>query len=176
MLPDALDNAGGDLMERSHTESSPVSAEVARMVLTRAAELDHHGESISSQQLRTIAREAGISDAALDAALLEVRDRGLITRGKPEGAVRAPLWVRICLFAVPDRTAASIYYWLFVAGLIALPVVAVESPKLDAAPAFAGMLACVFALWSTSRAIRWFDVHGWPPIGASQTPGAGERP
>ena len=76
-----------------------------------------------------------------------------------------PFWVRFCLFATPNRTAASIYYWIFVVGLIAFPVFAQSTAfyRADWRPYItcAGMAFFGFAAWSTSAAMRWLDQHGW---------------
>lgn len=134
------------------------AADVGR-VLARAAALDaaRQGE-VSVAQLREAAGEAGISSDALEAALRE-----------PPASASAPLWVRVCLLGVPDRRAAMVFYWLFVGLMVLTPlaasVVQVWAPSTVAVAVVPILLAVAlwwfFALWSTSRAVRWADDHGW---------------
>ena len=133
---------------------------LAKRLLARAAELDAARSSgLSPAQLREIAREAGIAPEAFDAALSEpaLRDTG----GRPRASV--PLWVRLCMFGVPDRGAALGYYWLLVAGLCACPLLALQGIRNVPTVLFGGAFLS-FALWSTSRAIRWLDRHGWEQL------------
>jgi hypothetical protein len=148
------------------TESSPknqqrLSHEETRILLARAAEIDDGADSIPVDQLREIATEAGISAHAFDAALSEIGTRGLGVATEAEHRTRPPIWVRICMLGVPDRRAAAVYYWLFLAGLVAFPVRAFLSDDFGTASMLAGIAFCTFALWTTSHAIRWLDVHGW---------------
>jgi hypothetical protein len=147
-------------------DSLKVSDQEARRLLARAAELEGAVDSLSIAQLRHIASEASISARSFDAALEEFGDALSRVRDEGRGSVaRPPAWVRLCMFAVPDRRAAAAYYWLFVAGLVAFPVNAVLSDGFSAS-SIAGMAFCTFALWSTSRAIQWLDVHGWDLLSA----------
>jgi hypothetical protein len=69
------------------------------------------------------------------------------------------------MFGVPDRRIARGYYWLFLAGFIAIPFLRLVTPVGGSSdPGILPLLAmgfCAFALWSTSRTIRWLDEHGW---------------
>lgn len=144
--------------------------ESARRLLMRAAELDGTGDSrLSIPQLRQIAIEAGISRQSFETAVQELAvyptspDRDP-TQNRPS-AGRPPAWVRFCMLGVPDRRIATGYYWLFLAGLVAFPLRSLlsGSPGSGAGLAFmlGGMAFCTFAIWSTSRAIRWLDTHSW---------------
>jgi hypothetical protein len=104
-------------------------------------------------QLSEIALEAGISPAAMEGALREHA-----TAQEP-----VPVWVRATLFGVPDRATALRFHWIFVAGLYASPLLV----RLNVRPFTGGALTlglaafCFGAPWSTSRAVAWFDRHGW---------------
>jgi hypothetical protein len=80
----------------------------------------------------------------------------------------APWWVRVCMTGVPDRRAAMVYYWMFVGALCLSPAMAwgVIPPVVGdgRTSAFAGIAFFSFALWSTSRAVRWLDEHGWSSL------------
>jgi hypothetical protein len=125
-------------------------------VLERAAALDATISSpgtLTYDQLRDVALEAGISASAVSEAFRE--------QSRDEGP--APAWVRFCLCGVPDRASALRFYWIFVGGMCLSPLLmrfgysAVTRSLLSAGVIafFAG------ALWSTSRAVRWMDNHGW---------------
>lgn len=73
----------------------------------------------------------------------------------------APAWVRLCLFGIPDRRTAMTFYWLFVVIAAAFPALELLPPRITGGAAVAGSLFSVFALWSTARAVRWLDRHGW---------------
>ena len=145
-----------------HSEATRlVSADTADRVLMRAATLDAAPSGgLSVTRLREVAAEAGISSEALETALEE--ESG-VARGAAEPI---PSWVRVCLFGVPDRAAALRFYWIFVAGMIASPLLL----RLPAMPLIGESLAigvatfCFGALWSTSRAVRWADRHGWQQL------------
>jgi hypothetical protein len=132
----------------------------AERILARAAALDSgRAERMPVQHLREAAAEAGISPDAIAAALREhARDATVASDG-----LTVPAWVRMCTFGVPDRVAALRYYWIFVAGLCASPLLL----RLESTPARSRLFAltaaaiCFGALWSTSRAVRWLDQHGW---------------
>ena len=144
------------------SERNSLSTDAANRVLARAAELDIATAGAHSRgRLRESAAEAGISGDAFDTALHE--HESLAATPLLGEAARVPGWVRLCLFGVPDRAAALRYYWIFVAGLLATPLLA----RLGSTPASKGAIAVVFAtccfgaLWSTSQAVRWLDRHGW---------------
>ena len=111
------------------------------------------------QRLQAIAAEAGISPDAVAAALQEHAREGTTAS---DGLV-VPVWVRVCTLGVPDRSAAIRYYWIFVACLCASPLLL----RMDSTFAHTQLLAITAAavsfgaLWSTSRAVRWLDQHGW---------------
>ena len=152
-----------------HRETLP--DESARRLLMRAAELDGTGDSrLSISQLRQIAIEAGISSRSFETALQELApypasvDRDS-TRTRSL-ADRPPAWVRFCMFGVPDRRIATGYYWLFLAGLVAFPLRNLLGGSSEAGLGLmlGGMAFCTFAIWSTSRAIRWLDRHSWDAL------------
>ena len=131
-----------------------LTPDVAQRLLARAAELDAEpAGALSVLQLSEIAVEAGISPAAMEGALREHA-----TAQEP-----VPVWVRATLFGVPDRATALRFYWIFVAALCASPLLM----RLHVRPATGALLSlgvaafCFGALWSTSRAVAWFDRHGW---------------
>jgi hypothetical protein len=144
--------------------------ESARRLLMRAAELDGPGDArLSISQLRQIAIEAGISHQSFETALQELPlypapvDRDLSRHRSSES--RPPAWVRFCLFGVPDRRIATGYYWLFLAGLVGFPLRYLLSANPGSEAGLTSMLGgvafCTFAIWSSSRAIRWLDRHSW---------------
>ncbi len=149
------------------SDGQRLSDEEAHRLLARAAELDVGGASgLSVARLRQSAIDAGIAPAAFDAALrMEAVNRHLESRRKGS----PPWWVRCCMFGVPDRRTATGIYWLFVAALCGSPFVvhpwAAAGPAAAAATALGAMSFPLFALWSTSRAIRWLDRHGWDTLG-----------
>ena len=128
----------------------------ARRLLKRAAELDSAQRgNLSVDQLRQAAREAGIRPDAFDSALAS------------SPATNAPWWVRHCLFGVPDRRAAMVYYWVFVAMLFVAPLLTLDMVpglRISKLKALAILGFCMFALWSTSQAVRWLDEHGWDKL------------
>lgn len=90
--------------------------------------------------LRRVAADAGIDAAAFDAAFRRTAGIGLR---------RPPFWVRFVLFGVPDRAAATSFYWLFVSALVLL----VPAMKLDWLPQSKGTFALcwfVFSLFTTN--------------------------
>jgi hypothetical protein len=148
--------------ENSDSTSLPVS--VVERVLSRAAQLDAtYRDGTLVSQTRAAAVEAGIAAQAFDAALREVTARDALAAGRSA----VPLWVRACLFGVVDRRAAMAFYWLFVAvTLLLAPAVAAALPARLGTGVRMGMPLLIsgfglFSLWSTSRAIRWADRHGW---------------
>jgi len=147
-----------------------LSDDGVRTLLMRAAELDGAaGSVLSISQVRQIAIEAGISPRAFETALRELApySASIDAEHTPNtlSANRRPLWVRLCMFGVPDRRIATGFYWLFVAGLLAFPILTLfrGSPASPAGLALmvGGMAFCTFSLWSTSRAIQWLDRHNW---------------
>ena len=76
----------------------------------------------------------------------------------------APWWVKKVLFGVPDRRTAMVFYWMFVAGLFAAPLLTLDMIpgfRISKLTALVMIGFCTFALWSTSRAVSWLDEHGW---------------
>jgi hypothetical protein len=145
-----------------HNEGPSLPTEAADRVLARAAELDAGpAGALSVDRLREIASEAGISSEALAAALHENATVGSARTTVEEPPV--PGWVRLCLFGVPDRAAALRYYWIFLAGMFASPLLTRFYPTPMTGSVIAAGFATFFfgALWSTSRAVRWLDRHGW---------------
>lgn len=146
-------------------ESLRLQDNAAQELLARAAEFDSASSANTTvADLRHAALEAGISSAAFDAALkaLSVTASGEAAAQASSRSIRksVPAWVRICLFGVPDRRVAMTCYWLFVAIVCALPVLAitgVHGPSRTIGIA----LFLLFALWSTSQAVKWADYHGW---------------
>lgn len=140
-----------------------LSVEAAREALARATVLDAaRHESVSLVRLRDAAQEAGIGVDAFDRAVAEVIERSR----KQE---RAPLWVRRKLFGVVDRAGAMVFYWLCVLMTIGVPVYLLVAPgratlvqRLLAAIAMG--ITTTYMTWSTARAIRWADRHGWDKI------------
>ena len=143
-----------------HHPAQDVSLVAADRILARAAALDSGREEMMPvQRLQAVAAEAGISPDAVAAALREhAREATTASDG-----LTVPVWVRVCTFGVPDRAAALRYYWIFVAGLCASPLLL----RMDGAFAHTQLLGITAAavsfgaLWSTSRAVRWLDQHGW---------------
>lgn len=140
-----------------------LSVEAAREVLARATVLDAaRHESVSLVRLRDAAQEAGIGVDALDRAVAEVIERSR----KQE---RAPIWVRRKLFGVVDRAGAMVFYWLFVLMTMGIPVYLLVAPgratlaqRLIAAIVMG--IITTYMTWSTARAIRWADRHGWDKL------------
>ena len=146
-------------MEKPHL-TQDVSLGAADQILARAAALDStRKEMMPMQRLQAIAAEAGISPEALAAALREhAREATTAADG-----LTVPVWVRVCTFGVPDRAAALRYYWIFVAGLFASPLLLLMHRTLAHTQLLALTATAVSfgALWSTSAAVRWLDHHGW---------------
>lgn len=142
-------------------EAASLSAQAAARLLARAAEFDTSAsESTSVTQLRAAAAEAGIAPHAFDAALQSM------TRGtSPREGATVPRWVRICLLGVVDRRVAMVFYWLFATVMMLAPVSAMALRATRGTEIGMGVLLLsgwsFFSLWSTSRAIRWADRHGW---------------
>lgn len=137
-----------------------IDAADADRVLARAAVLDAtEREQLSLARLYDVAAESGISAEAVATALEEQRSK---SPGNDQGA-KLPVSVRFCLTGVPDRASAMQYYWLFVGGLCASPLLLLTSHYTTQARwlAASSAVASFGALWSTSRAIRWLDRNGW---------------
>ena len=110
------------------------------------------------ERLHEIADDVEISPGAMQSALL-----GHAAVVRREGETRVPWWVRFCMFGVPDRASALRFYWIFVGGLVASPLLLrVTSAPVPARWLVVGPLGfCLFASWSTWRAVRWLDRQGW---------------
>jgi hypothetical protein len=152
-------------MSEAHSGNRRLTTAEAEHVLTRAAVLDarQSGQSIEVAALRHAATAAGIAAAAFDAALSELP---AVTPAQDAPAV--PWIVRVTLLGVPNRAVAWGYYAFFTAALlasfVAVIAVAVQMPRAAATYALAACglaIWALFALWSTSKAIRWADTHGW---------------
>jgi hypothetical protein len=155
-----------------HADDKPMSEADVRRLLTRAAELDTtRGAQTSRVRLKEAAIEAGIGADAFDAAWRELHNdaTALTVPGDAQsteaiaatsaiGVKAAPWWVRTCLWGVPDRKAAIGFYWIFLAvGLISAVVgIGSSSPIAFTISGFS-----LFAIWTTSQAVRWLDKHGW---------------
>lgn len=137
----------------------------AERLLARAAALDvqHRAGTVDVAALRQAALAAGIDEAAFEAASREV------AASASDPAAPAPPWiVRVTLLGVLNRQAAWGFYVFFMLALFATVVAAVSARVLApqrAAPYAPTLLFlavwAVFALWSTAKAIRWADAHGW---------------
>jgi hypothetical protein len=150
-------------MEPDSFNPGTISERAAERILARAAGLDaeQHG-NVPVARLREAAAEAGIAPHAFDAALSELA-------GAPTARGGAPWWVRVCLFGVVDRPVAMVFYWLFVAASILAPALLLVLPtrlgtahRLTLVASLAGF--ATFSLWSTARAVRWADRHGWDEL------------
>jgi len=113
-------------------------------------------------ELRRAALEAGIGAPAFDAALREGVVPTLATAPTP------PWVVRLTMIGVPNRVAAWGVYGFFLLVLLASAAGAVadtlgrSSPiQLERSLALVVASFSIFALWSTAKAIRWTDRHGW---------------
>ena len=113
-------------------------------------------------ELRRAAMEAGRGAPAFDAALRE----GV---GPTRATTPPPPWiVRATMIGVPNRAVAWGVYGFFLLVLLASAAGAVadkpgmSSPiQLERSLALVVASLSVFALWSTAKAIRWTDRHGW---------------
>ena len=146
-------------MHSRDDRTASVSAEIARQVIGRAAALDAaDADAVSVERLHEIAYDVGISPGAMQRALHEHAEAAT-----GEGEPPVPWWVRCCIFGVPDRASALRFYWIFVGGLLASPLLlrVTRAPLLGRWLAVVTLLFCLFASWSTWRAVRWLDRHGW---------------
>ncbi len=140
-----------------------LSGDEAREALVRATALDAaQSDAVAVSRLREAAVEAGIRVEALDRAVAEILERSA-------NRERAPRWVRRGLFGVTDRAAAMIFYWLFVVMSLAGPTYLLLAPgratfgqRLVAAVGIAVFTG--YSVWSTARAVRWADRHGWDKL------------
>jgi hypothetical protein len=132
-------------------------------ILARAAAIDSAtsgGPSIA--QLKAAAAEAGISSTSFDAALVEFSAHELAELERP-----TPWWVKLCMAGITDRRAAMILYWTFQVMVFVLPATALlllpgsVPAGTRLALSLLGIGFATFAMWSTSRAVRWLDHHGW---------------
>jgi hypothetical protein len=144
-------------MNDDREEGSHLSLDDAQRLLNRAAELER-GASVSLQHVREVAAETGIQSGALNAALREWQE----DRRTTGDSTRPPWWVRVTLLGVPDRPAALVYYWLFLAGIILLPLSTFFTTRIPFVLALGLTAILVMAVYTTSAAIKWFDAHGWP--------------
>ena len=155
------------MTDSTHDPDGPtLPDEAAHRLLARAAALDAaRGSELPVERLRQAALAAGIAPASFDAALrLEAAAR----EAEVHDETRPPWWVRGCLFGVPDRRTATGFYWLFVAALCASRILVrpweAGGPMEAVATALGAAALPLFSLWSTSRAIRWLDRHGWDAL------------
>lgn len=151
----ALIGGGAGVDDRKEGERR-LPPQAVEQVLKRAAALDAAISStgaLTSDQLRDVALEAGISASAVSEALRE--------QSRDEGP--APAWVRFCLWTVPDRATALRYYWIFVGGMSLSPLLMLFGHSAVTRVLLSGGVTAFFigALWSTSRAVRWMDRNGW---------------
>jgi hypothetical protein len=143
--------------------SGTLSAQDARDALARAAALDvAQRDAVPVSRLREAAVEAGIGVESLDRAVAEVLAHSVSRE-------RAPLWVRLGLFGVVDRAGAMVFYWLFVAMSLVMPAYVLFMPgraglgqRVVAAVGLAVLTG--YSVWSTARAVRWADRHGWDKL------------
>jgi hypothetical protein len=149
-------------MQRNRPDPAALPQDLAERVLGRAAELDAaQRDAVPVARLREAAEAAGIAPAAFDEALSDV------TGHRPGAPVRVPFWVRFCLFGVVDRRVALVYYWCFAVGLVLGPVLSFMLPVSGRIRLGLGafLLAWMtFGVWSTARAVRWMDRHGWDKL------------
>ena len=140
-----------------------LSGDEAREALARATALDAaQSHAVAVSRLREAAVEAGIKVEALDRAVAEVLEHSA-------NRERAPRWVRLGLFGVVDRAGAMVFYWLFVVMSLVVPTYLLLAPgratfgqRLVAAVGIAVFTG--YSVWSTARAVRWADRHGWDKL------------
>ncbi len=139
----------------------------AEQLLARAAALDAQegAGGVDVAELRRAALEAGIGASAFDAAYREAAIPAIATAPTP------PWIVRITMIGVPNRVVAWGFYAFFLLLLMASGASAVAdklgmaSPvRLETSLAMFVMGFSMFALWSTAKAIRWIDQHGWDQL------------
>jgi hypothetical protein len=89
---------------------APLTEEAAHRVLARAVELDHvRSAAVPIARLREVARDAGISPEALEAALAEAR-----AAQEPVPAPE-PAWTTLRRSVVPNVLALAVFWLVFVA-------------------------------------------------------------
>lgn len=154
-------------MSPSEHGSDRVSMPQAETLLARAAALDaqERAGGVDVAELRRAAVEAGIGAAAFDAAYREA------AVPVTAASVRPPWIVRITMIGVPNRVVAWGCYAFFLSLLFGSGAAAVAtklgwSPPLQIETSLALFVASfsVFALWSTAKAIRWTEQHGWDQL------------
>jgi hypothetical protein len=147
-------------------EARTIEMSAAHALLARAAELDvARPAAVTIGELRRAAAAAGIASRAFDAALAELHPREEAGDGRTPPR-RAPLWVRLCLFGVPDRKAAMGFYWIFVAASLTVPLwvaTRLQGPA-GAMTALAFLAVFVFGICGTSKGVKWADAHGWDTV------------
>jgi hypothetical protein len=74
--------------------------------------------------------------------------------GQDDAPVNQPLWVRIGLWGIPSRRAASAFVWLSLAIALACAVYGLRDRRF-----LLGVIMVLAALWYDA-AIRWVDRHG----------------
>jgi hypothetical protein len=151
-------------MDTDQLAADRLSFSRAEQLLERAAAMDaqERAGGVDVAELRRAALEAGIGAPAFDAALREGVVPTLATAPTP------PWVVRLTMIGVPNRVAAWGVYGFFLLVLLASAAGAVadtlgrSSPiQLERSLALVVASFSVFALWSTAKAIRWTDRHGW---------------
>ena len=154
-------------MGPSEHSSDRVSVPHAETLLARAAALDTQERvgAVDVAELRRAALEAGIGAAAFDAAYRESAVRA------NTASITPPWIVRVTMIGVPNRVVAWGFYAFFLILLFGTGAVAVASkfgwsPPLQIETSLALFVASfsVFALWSTAKAIRWTEQHGWDQL------------
>ena len=147
--------------------SDRVSMPQAESLLARAAALDaqERAGGMNVAELRRAAVEAGIGAAAFDAAYREAFVPATAA------AVRPPWIVRITMIGVRNRVVAwgccaFFLFLLFSSGAAAVASKLGWSPPLQIETSLALVVASfsVFAHWSTAKAIRWTEQHGWDQL------------
>lgn len=142
----------------------------AERLLARSAELDAAWTAggVPVARLRDAAREAGISDDAFAAALRESEAADVDTDPLAQhGGGSAPIWVRVCLLGMLDRRAAMVFYWtlmvLSTVAMLGVVALVLTAPAMSTPILLLSLLSLwfVFGTWTTSRAVRWTDAHGW---------------
>jgi len=151
-------------MDADQQASDRLSFPRAEQLLERAAAIDaqERAGGVDVVELRRAALEAGIGAPAFDAALREGVVPALATAPTP------PWIVRVTMVGIPNRVVAWGFYAFFLLVLLASAAGAVaeklgmSSPiQLERSLALVVASFSVFALWSTAKAIRWTDRHGW---------------
>jgi len=152
-------------MNEQSPERFPI--ESAERLLARAAALDAQdgAGTVHVADLRRAALDAGIGEAAFETALREAASPLKSNAPKP------PWIVRVTLIGVPNRVVAWGFYAVFSLALLSTGVAAVAAKAGATVPLAQDtpLLLFVafwsfFSLWSTAKAIRWADTHGWDKL------------